>query len=66
MDFMTNIPRKWLGALIGVIIALMMIWFGFWKLVFILLCAGLGFVIGQYLDGDQSVEQFFQRLFPSR
>jgi len=65
-DFLANIPRRWIGALIGLFIALLMIWFGFWKLIFILLCVGLGYFVGQHLDGDQSFEQFIQRLFPSR
>lgn len=66
MDFLTKIPRRWIGTLFGIIIALMMIWFGFWKLVFILLCAALGYVLGQYLEGSHVFEEFFQRLFPSR
>lgn len=66
MDFLTGIPRKWIGAFIGVIFALMLIWFGFWKLIFILFCAGLGYLIGRHLDGDQSFDELLQRLFPSR
>ena len=65
-DFLTKIPRRWIGALLGLIVALMLIWFGFWKFVFILLFVGLGFLVGQHLDGDQSIEEFIQRLIPSR
>lgn len=65
-DFLSNIPRRWIGALAGLIIALMLLKFGFWRLLFICLCAGLGYVVGQLIEGDQSLEHLIQRLFPSR
>lgn len=65
-DFFSKLPRKWIGALIGLIIALLLLWLGFWRMLFVGLCVGLGYVVGQHLDGDQSVEEFIQRLFPSR
>jgi uncharacterized membrane protein len=62
-----HIPRKWIGAFIGLICSLLLIFLGFWKAVFVLLCVGLGFLIGQRLDteGEQSISEFFGRLFPS-
>jgi uncharacterized membrane protein len=65
-EFLTKVPRRWIGALMGLFVALFRIWFGFWKFVFILLFVGLGFVVGQHMDGDQSLEEFIQRLIPSR
>jgi uncharacterized membrane protein len=44
----------------------MLLKFGFWRLLFICLCAGLGYVVGQLIEGDQSLEHLIQRLFPSR
>ncbi|MDD2282595.1 MAG: DUF2273 domain-containing protein [Eubacteriales bacterium] len=61
-----HIPRRWIGALIGLIGSLMLIFLGFWKAVFVVLCVGLGYFIGQRLDGEQSVSEFLGRLFPSR
>lgn len=61
-----NIPHKWIGALIGLIASLMLIFLGFWKAVFVALCVGLGYIVGQRLDGDQSFSEFIGRLFPSR
>jgi len=66
MNFLANIPRRWLGAAIGLFVALMLIWFGFWRMLFILFCVGLGYIIGQHYDGDQSLEHLIQRFFPSR
>ncbi|HOB35720.1 MAG: DUF2273 domain-containing protein [Firmicutes bacterium] len=64
--FLTKVPRRWIGALLGLLFALLIIWLGFWRMVFVLLCVGLGYFIGQQFDGDQTLEQIFQRLFPSR
>ena len=61
-----KIPRRWKGALAGLIGALMFIFLGFWKFMFIIFCVGLGFLVGQQLDGDQSFAEFIGRLFPSR
>lgn len=62
------VSRKWIGALIGLICALLFILLGFWETLFVFLCVGLGYLIGQRLDmeGEQSVSEFFGRLFPSR
>lgn len=64
--FLSKIPRRWIGALIGLIVALLLLFLGFWKVLFILLCIGLGYFIGQYFDGDEAFENLIQRLFPSR
>lgn len=61
-----HIPRRWLGALIGLVVALMLIFLGFWKAVFVVLCVGLGYLIGQVLEGEQTLSEFIGRLFPSR
>lgn len=65
-DSLFRIPRRWLGALVGFIGALMLIFLGFWKAVFVLLCVGCGYLFGQALEGDQSLSDFIGRLFPSR
>jgi len=62
----SKIPRRWLGALAGLIAALMLIFLGFWKSAFVGLCVGLGYLVGQSLDGDQTFAEFLGRLFPSR
>lgn len=60
-----KIPRRWIGALIGLIGSLMLIFLGFWKAVFVILCVGLGYFIGRQLDGEQTFAEFISRLFPS-
>lgn len=64
--FLARFPRRWIGALLGLLFALLIIWLGFWRMMFVLLCVGLGYFIGHQLDGDQTLEQIMQRLFPSR
>lgn len=65
-EFLSKIPRRWIGALIGLVVSLLLLFLGFWKLLFIMLCVGLGYFIGHYFEGGQSFENLIQRLFPSR
>lgn len=62
-----HIPLKWVGAFVGLVCSLLLIILGFWKALFVLLCVGLGYLIGQRLDMEgESVSEFIGRLFPSR
>lgn len=66
MEGFFKIPRRWLGALIGLVGSLMFIFLGFWKVIFVLLCVCFGYLVGQWLDGEHTFVEFFARLFPSR
>lgn len=55
---------KIIGALSGLVFALLVIRFGWWAL-FILFCAGLGYWIGKRLDeGPEKLVQLLERLIP--
>lgn len=55
---------KVLGALGGLVFALLVVRFGWWAL-FILVCSGLGYWVGKRLDeGPESLFQLLARLLP--
>ena len=52
-----------LGGLAGLVIALLMFFLGFWKVLFVALVVLVGIAIGQYLDGDPKLVNFLRRIF---
>lgn len=55
---------KVLGALGGLVTALLFVQFGWWAL-FILACTGIGYWIGKRIDeGPESLVELLERLFP--
>jgi uncharacterized membrane protein len=57
--------NKVIGGLVGLVVALLVIRFGFFATLFILLCSGLGYWIGKRLDEEpESLVQIFDRLMP--
>ncbi len=53
IEFLAYHWRKVLGGVIGFLVALILVVFGFWKGFFILFCAALGVFVGWHLDvGD--------------
>lgn len=49
------------GAAIGLVAGLMIVLFGVIKSLFILLCVGVGYLIGSRFDGDDSTYTFPSR-----
>ncbi len=57
---------KFLGGLLGLIFAVLVIKYGIWLSIFIYLCIGLGLLIGWRLDVNKNIGHFLNRLFSSR
>ena len=57
---------KFLGGLLGLIFAVLVIKYGIWLSIFIYLCIGLGLLIGWRLDVNKNIGRFLNRLFSSR
>lgn len=54
---------KVVGGLLGLLIALIIIVFGFWKGVFTILCILAGIFIGARAEKHEGVRSFFERIF---
>ncbi len=69
MNWWSEINKHWgkiLGGLLGLIFALLVIYYGFWWSVFIYFCIGIGMLIGWKLDVSQDIGGFFKRLFSTK
>ncbi len=56
---------KVLGAILGLIFALLVINYGFWVSIFIFLCIGIGLVVGWRFDIGPGISRFLGRFFKS-
>ncbi len=55
-----------LGVMIGVSVALIILLFGFWQSVFLLLFGLIGFAIGARIDSKESFQKMMERIFGDR
>lgn len=54
-----------LFALVGLIVALLFLTFGFWRMMLVLLMIVAGIAFGQYLDGDPKIINKLKEIFQS-
>jgi uncharacterized membrane protein len=54
------------GAAVGLVVALLMIIFGFWKTVGIAICILIGYFVGRHFDEEGGLEALWRRLFGER
>jgi uncharacterized membrane protein len=65
-DMAQNHRYKIIGGLAGLVLALLVLRFGFFWTLFILVCSGLGYWIGKRLDEEpESLVQILDRILPS-
>ncbi|HOB87167.1 MAG TPA: DUF2273 domain-containing protein [Bacillota bacterium] len=57
---------KIIGGLLGLLIAVLMLKYGFWKTLFILIAVGVGIFLGWRLDLNDGVRGLLDRLFSPR
>jgi len=61
-DFLLKNLGKIIGGLIGLLVSVILISFGFWKGLFIIFCIGVGAFLGWRLDDSEQLRQFWERL----
>jgi uncharacterized membrane protein len=54
---------KVLGGLFGLVFALLIVIFGFWKGLLIVFCVIAGVVAGGWIESNEKVQDFFSRLW---
>jgi uncharacterized membrane protein len=59
-----NFRWRVLGVAAGLVIGILFLYLGFFRTVFLLICIGLGFFIGNKLDHNEDLMDFLDRLLP--
>ena len=57
---------KIIGCLVGLLFALSVVKYGFWRSIFILACLGIGYYIGKKVDDKVDIRQAVDNLFKSK
>lgn len=53
-----------IGTLVGLLFALVYLHFGFFRTLFIVVCATAGYYVGVRLDADEDLRSLLERLLP--
>lgn len=65
-NFIIFIQKNWgklLGGLLGFLVAIIFVIFGFWKGAFIIFCIIIGSLIGDRVKKSEGLQTFFNRLW---
>lgn len=56
-------PHTAMGAFVGLVIAVLILWLGLWSTIVITAFVAIGAIVGQVRDGDNGIVNFFRRMF---
>ncbi len=65
-ELLTRHWGKLAGALGGLVFALLVVRYGFWNGLFIVICIALGLYLGWRIDEHQGLRNFLEKLLPPR
>ncbi|NPV28538.1 MAG: DUF2273 domain-containing protein [Firmicutes bacterium] len=65
-DLLERHRGKVLGVVLGLAVGLLIILFGFWKTVFVLLCVLIGYFLGRRFDEGGGPGEWWERIFRER
>ncbi|NLJ55911.1 MAG: DUF2273 domain-containing protein [Firmicutes bacterium] len=57
---------KILGGFLGLLVALILMAFGFWRGLFVLLCVGIGIYLGAREEKNQVIQNYLEKLWFKR
>lgn len=64
LEIWENHRGRCIGVLAGVAIGLMFILLGFFKAVFLLVCIGIGYFLGNKVDNNEDLMDLLDRILP--
>lgn len=65
-NFILFIQENWgkiLGGLLGLLVAVIIVFFGFWKGIFIIICILIGIFLGGRIEKSEGLQNFFYRFW---
>ena len=63
-DILNDIWNNYRGRLLCLFIGVVVLWLGFFQALFLMICIGLGFFIGNKLDKKEDLLEWLDRLLP--
>jgi uncharacterized membrane protein len=63
-EFLRKYSGRLLGASAGLTAAILFLTVGFWSTLLILICVGIGYVIGLLRDSKEEFLEFVERILP--
>jgi len=63
---LVQMRRRWLGLLIGCILWVFFMWFGFWTTLLLVILAAAGYAVGRIFEADQSWKTVVDKLLSER
>lgn len=66
MDLWENHRGRTIGLLIGLIVGILFITLGFFKTIFLMICIGLGFFIGDKVDNQEDLFRLIEKIWPKK
>ncbi len=61
-ELILNNWGKILGAICGLLLGLLFIWYGFWKTILIILCLAVGIFLGFQLEKNQNFKSWLDKI----
>lgn len=62
LKFIKENPGKILGGLCGLLVAVVVVVFGFWRGLFILFCVSAGIYLGARAENDEGISRFLEKI----
>ncbi|MDD2620669.1 MAG: DUF2273 domain-containing protein [Syntrophomonadaceae bacterium] len=57
---------KAIGIILGLLAGILVMTYGVWKTIFIILCIAMGYFIGKRLDENQSFDSWLKKVFKDK
>lgn len=66
LGLLTTHKARIVGILTGLFIGMLLLWLGFFKTIFLLICMGVGYFIGCKVDAKEDLLKLLDRILPRR
>jgi uncharacterized membrane protein len=64
LNYFNKNRGKCIGTALGIIIAVLMLIIGFFRVLFIIICAAIGYYIGKKIDNNESIVELIRKILP--
>lgn len=65
-EYYENNKGKTIGLICGILFGILVLIIGFFRTLFIFLCALLGYYVGKKVDNNESILEVIERILPNR